>query len=331
MSQARTTPGAARVAPTYLAALVATVFAAVGLFYAALASLDAQGRLPPPAFSNSLCRDEKLRHLRDHKVEAPNLLVIGSSVAWRHVDGAALARDVPGVVEMNAGFCGLHVGQSVFVGEWLLDHHATVTDVLLIAGPNDFKDCSSEPAAVFNREDVDRYVYGRAPSWGYYLSYFDPVSMFHNAGTVGEQRRTTDQIDPLVFDRYEDGPITTQETRPLGFTAVYRMDPACVVALQRFNARLQREGRRLHVAESPINPNWFAAYDPAGDTTVEVAHAVARLPGVEVWNGARGVVPPTAFIDALHMRWSGAILYTDAMAHALHLHALKAAVGRHHG
>jgi hypothetical protein len=329
MSRKPSTPGAQKVAPTYIMSLAATVLVAVGLFYAVLANLDAQGRLPPPAFSNSLCRDEKLRHLRTHKVEAPNLLVIGSSVAWRHVDGATLARDIPGTVEFNAGFCGLHVGQSVFVGEWLLDRHPTVRDVLLVAGPNDFKDCSSVPAEVFNREDVDRYVYGRAPPWGYYLSYFDPVSMFHNAGTVGDQRRSTNQVDPLVFDPYEDGPITTAETRKLGFPDVYRLDPACVRALERLNTRLRGEGRRLLVAESPINPGWFSAYDPGGATTVEVAKAVARLPGVEVWNGAQGVVPATAFIDALHMRWSGAQAYTDAMAHTLHLHTRKVRTGRH--
>ncbi len=58
----------AGIGPRYLLALGAGLFGALGAFCLFLAGLNATDNLPPPAFSNSLCVDEKLNFLRRHPV-----------------------------------------------------------------------------------------------------------------------------------------------------------------------------------------------------------------------------------------------------------------------
>ena len=60
-------PSRASPGPTplrYLAALAAGALGACALFYVLLFGLQASGNLPPPAFTNSLCIDEKLNFMR---------------------------------------------------------------------------------------------------------------------------------------------------------------------------------------------------------------------------------------------------------------------------
>lgn len=149
----------------YLFAMLAGVTSCFMLFIALLAVLDRSGHLPPPAFANSLCTDEKLNFMRDHKVDSPNLLVVGSSVAWRHIDGETLESMLPGTRPLNAGFCGLTVNQSVFVADWMLDRYPRVNDVLLVVSPQDLTRCNATRTEVFSRTDADSFVFGDAWRW----------------------------------------------------------------------------------------------------------------------------------------------------------------------
>ncbi len=165
----------------YIGSLLGGLLGALATFYLLLLTLLATGHLPPPAFTNSLCIDEKLSFLREHPVASPELLVIGSSVAWRHFDGAAVANGAQGMRPLNGGFCGLHANQSVYVANWLLDHQPTVRQVVMIASPQDFAECHKKPEAVFDRADVSNFVYGGASRWPYYMRYFSPGSLLRNA------------------------------------------------------------------------------------------------------------------------------------------------------
>src|SRR5690606_34348371 len=107
--------------PSIPAVAVDGVLGALGLFWLALFWLERTENLSPPAFSNNLCVDEKLDFLRSNPIVSPNLLVIGSSVAWRHVDGDALVREIPDANPLNGAFCGLFANQAVYVANWLLD------------------------------------------------------------------------------------------------------------------------------------------------------------------------------------------------------------------
>ena len=199
------------------------------------------GNLPPPAFSNISCVDEKLSFLRDNPIQSPNLLIIGSSVAWRDVDGHVLTEALPGVRPMNGAFCGLFANQSTYVGHWLLDRQPSIRSVVMIADPQDFAGCWRVPTAVLNREHVDPYVYENASPWGHYMRYFSPKSLARNALTVKAQRAGEIEWDPLVFNRFGDGPLVTSNTRELLYGRPEPLDASCFAALGKMSARLAQE------------------------------------------------------------------------------------------
>ncbi len=310
-----------RVRSRYLMSIFVGLVGALVLFCASLFGLERTGHLPPPAFSNNLCVDEKLNFLRDNPIASPNLLVIGSSVAWRHVDGAVLSAAAPGVRPMNGAFCGLFANQSAYVGNWLLDRHPSIRSVVMIADPQDFAGCWRVPDAVFNRAHVDAYVYDLASPWGYYMRYFAPKSLARNALTVKAQRAGEIEWDPLVFNRFGDGPLVTGNTRELMYGRPDPLDDQCFAALRGLGERLAKEGRPLTVVSTPLNPEWKEKYDPDGRFLAEfdqrIEHSLNQSGG-SYWNADKDwTTPPEAFVDAVHMRWSAAQQFTAALAEQL--------------
>ena len=311
--------GAGPVSPRYLLTVLATAAGALGLLCLFLLGLGVTGHLPPPNIANTLCVDEKLAFHRDHPPGSPNLLVVGSSVAWRHFDGAAAVRAAPGVVPLNGGFCGLRANQSAFVADWLLARLPSVREVLLIASPQDFADCRARPAAVFDRDDADRYVFGHAWALPFYLRYLDPRPFLRNIGTVAAQRRNDIPLDPLVFDRYGDGPLDTDVVRDtLLYGAVPAYDPACFAALRAMAQRVEADGRRLMVASTPLHPEWKARHDPDGRSRAAFEaglRGAVEGTGAAFWNGDAGTAfAAPDFTDAIHLRWAAVDDFTDAMA-----------------
>jgi hypothetical protein len=314
-----TTPG--WVGTRYLLSLFAGLFGALILFCLTLFSLDRSGNLPPPAFSNSLCVDEKLAFLRDNPIRSPNLLVIGSSVAWRHVDSNVLVKAMPHLKPLNGAFCGLFANQSTYVGHWLLDREPGIRSVVLIADPQDFAGCWRVPNAVFNREHVDPYVYGNASAWGYYMRYFAPKSLARNALTVKAQRAGRIEWDPLVFNRFGDGPLQTSNTRDLLYGRPDALDQNCFDALHEMGARLQKEGRNLMVVSTPLHPEWKERYDPDGTFMAGFDRRIAEVievTGGAYWNADKDWrTPVTSFVDAVHLRWSAVQGFSVALADQL--------------
>ena len=307
-----------KVRSRYLISIFAGLIGALTLFCATLFALDRTGNLPPPAFSNNLCVDEKLNFLRDNPIQSPNLLVIGSSVAWRHVDSQILANALPDIRPMNGAFCGLFANQSTYVGHWLLDRSPSIRSVVMIADPQDFAGCWRVPAAVFNREHVDPYVYESASRWGYYMRYFSPKSLARNALTVKAQRAGQIEWDPLVFNRYGDGPLVTNNTRKLLYGRPDPLDRTCFTALREMGARLALEGRKLMVVSTPLHPEWKEKYDPDGTFLADFDKRIADALGAHggtYWNADKDWATPTgSFVDAVHMRWSAVQEFTVALA-----------------
>ncbi|WP_434456109.1 hypothetical protein [Stutzerimonas urumqiensis] len=307
----------------YLTAVVAGLLAAMAAFVLVLLGLRATGNLPPPAFSNSLCVDEKLNFLRNNPIVDPTLLVVGSSVAWRHVDGDALVAAAPGTRPMNGAFCGLHVDQTAYVTEWLLDRQPTVRQVVMVVDPLDFAGCWRERDAVFDRDDVDRYVYQDASPWLYYLRYFAPISLTRNALKVSDQRAGLIEWDPLVFNRHGDGPLVSDNDRGLFYGTPEPLDGACFAALADMADTLDREGRQLTVVSTPLHPEWKALVDPDGSFIADYDARILQALGgttARYWNADQQWQPPeTAFIDAIHLRWSAAQAFSAALARQLGL------------
>lgn len=318
-----TAAGAQPVSPRYLLTVLATAAGALASFCLFLAGLQVTGHLPPPNIANTLCVDEKLAFHREHPPGSPNLLVVGSSVAWRHFDGEAAVRAAPGLVPLNGGFCGLRANQSAFVTDWLLDRLPSVRGVLMIASPQDFSECRSRPAAVFNRVDADSYVFDRAWSLPFYLRYLDPRPFLRNIRTVAAQRRNDIPLDPLVFDRFGDGPLNTEVVRDtLLYGAVPSYDPACFAALRDMARRVEAGGRRLMVVSTPLHPDWKALHDPDGRSRAAFAaglRGAVEGTGAAYWDGDHGTgFAAAAFTDAIHLRWSAVDDFTEAMGRFLH-------------
>jgi hypothetical protein len=310
-----TTSGLAR----YVWTLLGTMVACFGLFYLIIFSLSATGHLSPPGFSNSLCADEKLANMRANPVGKPNLLVIGSSVAWRHFDGDAARGVDPDTIPYNGGFCGLSLNQTAYTTEWLLSHYGSAREVLLIASPQDFENCTTTRTAVFDSADADEYVHKRASPWLYYIKYFSPAALLRNALTVKLRRSDENASDPLLFDRYGSGPLKTPgDDIALVYGDINQMDPACFDALTRLAARLHRDDRRFMVASTPMNRDWKKLYD--ADNALQNAFsagivAVLSAQGGEFWNAdAEHIVGQDGFRDAFHLDWSAVAPFTKALA-----------------
>ena len=316
--------GTASAAPfrSYLVSVLAGMFGALAAFYGALLLLQSTDNLPPPAFSNSLCIDEKLGFMREHPAGSPNLLVIGSSVAWRHFDGATVASQSKGIKPLNGAFCGLHANQTVFTANWLLDRQPTVRQVVLIASPQDFSECSINREAVFNRQDADDYVYGGASAWPYYLRYFSPVSLLGNARRVNDKRANRVELDPLVFTAYGDGPLNTADSlHGLGYGRPAPLDPTCFQALESLAQRLQKEGRQFTVVSTPLHPEWKAKEDASGafinDFDARLTESL-KSTHARYWDAdSEWKTPNASFTDALHLRWSAAREFSAALTKQL--------------
>lgn len=305
----------------YLFGMIAGLLLSMAAFAALLTALDRTGHLPPPALSNSLCVDEKLAFMRDHPVQNPNLLIIGSSVAWRHVDSSTLSRNVPGLKPLNGAFCGLHANQTLYVANWLLDREPGVRDVVMVVDPIDFGQCSASREAVFNRADADRYVYEDAWPWQYYMRYFAPGSLLRNAMVIKARRTDPDDMNPLRFTPSGAGPLTTAQSRGLFYGEPEPLDPVCFTALKQLASRLDREGRSFTVVSTPLHPQWKAQIDPKGELLRsfddQLLSALAGTGG-QYWNADREWAPDEdGFVDAIHLRWPAALEFSENLAKRL--------------
>ena len=306
----------------YLACLLVSLLGCFSAYYILLFVLAGTGNLPPPALTNNLCVDEKLSFLRDHPPHSPNLLVVGSSVAWRHIDSETIATSSSGTRPLNGAFCGLRADQSAFVASWLLDHHPTVQRVLMVVAPQDFAGCRKQPAAVFDRRDADDYVYGGGSRWWYYMRYFSPKSLARAALSVKELRADAHALNPLVFNKFGDGPLnTTMSSSTLVYDQPDALDPECFEELGRLATRLHRDGRQLLVVTTPLNSLWKEKEDPDGvflkDFDQRMRSTLVQA-NSKYWNADREWLRPNAyFTDAIHLRWSAAKEFSAAVAEQL--------------
>ncbi|RDE06298.1 hypothetical protein [Sphingomonas aracearum] len=305
----------ARAIKRYLLAMVAgaLITAAVALNW--LAFLQSRGSLPPPQLANSLCMDEKLKAMRLQPPASPTLLVVGSSVAWRHFNSAAAIAFDPLVRPYNAGFCGAKIDQTARVTSWLTERLGTVRHVALIASPFDFEDCSSpvEPSR-FDIADADRLVFGDRPMPFFYARYFDPWTLLHNARGLRAERTDPGAPDPLVQTPLGDGPSEPLHSRGLFYGKVGSLDPACFVALRRTALEQHAAGRRFDVAITPLHQEWVKGASQSLALARLDAGIRAALAGTDARFHPLILRPDAdAFYDAIHIRWSSTPAFTRAL------------------
>ena len=278
-------------------------------------------RFPPPSIVNEVCADEKLEWLRDNPPANPNLLVVGSSIAWRDIDSGQFVRRQPSVRPLNGGFCHLQVNQTEFVTSYFLKHNPSIRTVVAVFVPQDFTDCATTPSRVFDPRTADAYVFDRDWPYRFYITQFDPVALVRNASGIRAMRDGRNKFDSLEMTRYGDGPLRIVGNRGLLYGKIAQFDPACFAALHDMAASVQASGRRLFVATGPVNPAWSARYDQGDKLRSELTTGIQSAlqgTGVEFWDGAQAFAgDPSDFTDAIHINWPAAQRYSAVLAEAL--------------
>lgn len=305
----------------YLLTLVATFFALFSVYTGVLAALYQTGHLPPPPIVNEVCADEKLEWLRENPPKDPNLLVVGSSIAWRDVDNEQFVQRRPSTRPLNGGVCHLEMNQTGFFAKYLLRHIPSIRTVVTVVTPQDFTDCAKTPTQPFDPGTADAYAFDRRWAFPFYIKQFDPVALARNASAIRAMRDGRNKFDPLVMSRYGDGPLNVVGNRGLLYGKLAPYDPVCFAALHAMAESVESSGRRLFVATGPLNPGWSARYDPDGRVHGEMVagiQAALQGTGAGFWDGDQAFASkPSDFTDAIHINAPAAQRYSAQLAAAL--------------
>jgi hypothetical protein len=291
------------------------VFLAIG--GAALAALDAAGRLPAPPLTATNCIDEKFKFLHDTAIRNPSLLAVGSSVTWRNLDFSFFrARYGDRVLPLNAAPCYLYANQTAYLTEFLLDNMPSVKTVLSVFSMRDFSRCEASPTEFFDPDDARSYVFGKDPSWLLYFKNFRPVSFLRDVIQLPDMRSGKETSAPLVMDEYGSGPLMLPEPE---IRQDVHLDTSCLGHLRRMSESLARRGVNFVVVLMPVMPAWQDAYDPGGVRDAEYRSAVTRaLTATEtvLIDTSKSLrLADENFSDPAHLQWpSVAILMRHLIA-----------------
>lgn len=303
-----------------MAAGLTTVFSGVlavlaGLWFFWPASL------PPPAISPYVQLDLKLRFLRQNSSFDPHILAVGSSIAWRQLDGAAFETlaDGPGHF-VNGAAVNLKIHQSHDLLKFYLANFGRVRTVLLLTGLPDFSDCRDTPARVIDHEDAGAYAFDGWPATYFYLRYFSPQR--YAAAVLHLAARQTPFTGDLFLDAYGSGPVMVPKERRRGLRyGKADVDPACVTALINMSHDLTERGLRFVVVFPPVHPEYRRLFPDSRRQLQEIVRRVEK----EIAGDRTQIVVlfdnpefrGEEFYDAIHLQWPGAVRLSAMIASAM--------------
>ncbi|HZH28211.1 MAG TPA: hypothetical protein VEY95_13615 [Azospirillaceae bacterium] len=292
--------------PRFLAGLAAGLLACAGVLAGGVTLLAAKWpqHLPPPAITNRVDFDEKLRRLRDGPPMDPEVLAVGSSLTLQHFDGAAFG---PPGKAYNGATWGVQMNQIGYLTGWYLSRFPHVRQLVVMTGPADFRNCDA-PTRFFDPGDAAAFIERRYPLAYFYGKYFDPVGFLTKAVEMADARRDPEK---LRRDAYESQP---RRTVPAGFLrtrglfyGLIHPDPSCFEAFEDLVEDVRARGIEVAVVLPPINPAYF---EQIPGTREAVAALVDRIGeslgdkgGVRIIDLRATPVAASDFFDAFHMRW----------------------------
>jgi hypothetical protein len=257
--------------------------------------------MPAPAVSQVEALDVKFRHLRNRPSLAPDVIAVGSSMTWRHFDGKEFEAQ-SGLTFFNGGTSFLRIHQSRYLADFYSNMYDAEFFVMLTSLP-DFEDCTTIPANLFDRRDMQDYVAGTRPEWFYYLKYL-ALARYVRTGLRLPQRMEPLEGD-LWQDEYASGPLHVPE---MGLRYGRQdFDPECLEQLYLMSDDLAKAGRRFLVALIPVHPDYMEKYPETEERLNElhddIQTALQRNGHDVVTLADSGTYSADDFFDAFHLQW----------------------------
>lgn len=288
--------------------------------YALLAAAMPES-LPAPTITRLAALDEKLRYLRRHPQLDPRILAVGSSIAWRQLDGAAFDEIAGGGrAFLNGGTAMLQIHQSRAMLDFYLSQYRNVRQVLLLTGPPDFDDCSRAPADLMPAKDAAAYAFGELPEAYFYMRYFAPQRFLKSAAAL-EQRQQPLTGD-LYLDRWGSGPLHVPEDMLRGLRyGPSSPDPACLDALTGIVDDMRTRNIRLTIVFPPVHPAYREEYPHVMATVCAITRSLESTlagDGVRVLNYENdSSYRPEDFFDAFHLQWPAVQRFSREIAQGM--------------
>lgn len=300
-------------AKRFLTIFLLLVLGGMGLLAGVHAALAYRGLLPAPPLVATNCIDEKFALLRDTPLDDRTMIAVGSSATWRNLDMAVLERGFPGARAYNAAPCYLHIDQTDYMTDFLLDRMPRVDTVIVVVAPRDFEACPAPARAFFDRDLADAYLDGLIPRWLPYVTGFRPVYLAREVLDPTEPKLSEEQV---AEDRYGSS--------ILRFQAQWRPAPAfdetCYSALSALEETVAEHGARLVLATLPVMPEWRAAFDPDGkvvETWTRKMQAALKRPDTLLIDGRALDWGDERFADPVHVLYPHHTAFSDFVAQAM--------------
>lgn len=278
---------------------LAAVTAIAGGFAAAM-HLRPQN-LIAPAISSVESVNEKFRFLRNRPDLDPQVIAVGSSITWRHIDGAALSAGT-GASVLNGATGLLAVHQTRALTRLYMDLYPRAATFVMLTSLTDFGACTRN-GTLFRPDDAAAYIRRERAELFFYLKYLTLARYYAAARSWPEA--TTPFTGDRWLDAYGSSPMQVAD-RGLRYGAL-PFDATCVEELKRFSSELRARGRQLAVVVMPARPEYLARYPDAAmqlDTVIDEAEPQFRTDGNLLVDFRDVAVESADFWDAFHLQWS---------------------------
>ena len=254
-----------------------------------------------PAISSVDSVNEKFRFIRRRPELDPQIISVGSSITWRHIDGAAFST-ATGSAFLNGAAGLLAVHQTRSLARLYMDLFPRASTFVMLTSLPDFSECN-QGRNFFDSEDAKSYIRAERPELFYYLKYLT-IARYYTASRIWPQE-TVPFAGSRWLDAFGSSPLQTADRGlrygPLAF------DAACIEELKQFSSELRKRGRQLAVVVMPPRPEYRARYPEASvrlDTLVDEVEPQFHSDGNLLVDLRDIDLPSSDYWDAFHLQWS---------------------------
>lgn len=292
------------------------LFIMLFLFIASLISasiLYKLHRLPSLPLTGTNCIDEKFAFLHDADVSNVDMIAVGSSVTWRNVRMSEFISSGLAEKPINAAPCFLHMNQTAFLTEFLLDRMPTVDTVVTVVAPRDFSDCRDIDTKFFNTDHAGTYIFDKGFPWYLYFTNFRPRPFFLDLIRLPEMRLDPRSDKSVRMETFGAGPILVEHT----FYPEPRFDDQCFQWLTKLEEIVTSRHARLIVVTFPTADKWRQMYDPDGTIISKFkkdVQASLRRSDTQIISGDDFPAEQTYFADGVHFLWPYTNKFTQFIA-----------------